>query len=339
MGGGTFDVALCRLSPGRVEVLCNKGNGERGLGIAGAHFDHELLKAKLGDDLPTEVRVEFLVELDRKKKSTDSTNRLLTNLQVSPDERPLAPIYTIHSMLAGRTVSFSFDDVCAAFEPVRAGINEVLGKVKREAERRGYPIDKVVLVGGFSKFPLVQQAVGEFFGEDVFGSRTLIDLDTLSRDDMAFAISYGSCLVANELVEVSEKYEHTVGIIVTNAAGQDEEVELIASGKSLDALAETTYCTWDDGRRRRFRITRDTVEPEIFIRLFGSRAAADKLVSRLALSDVPNSHLPGNRWFLGAYVDRSKIPYLVIEDEKGEHRKRKIYPLGDIIPDIIMEGA
>src|SRR5690349_3990489 len=32
MGGGTFDVSLCKLTENKVEVLCNAGNGERGLG-------------------------------------------------------------------------------------------------------------------------------------------------------------------------------------------------------------------------------------------------------------------------------------------------------------------
>ena len=338
MGGGTFDVALCRLRPGHVEVLCNEGNGERGLGIAGAHFDHALIEGKLGTPPPPEVLSELLVALDeQKKKSAVGNNRLTTCIQVAPEDRPVAPIYAISSLSAGDRLSFSFDDVSAAFEPVRVGIFEVLGKVRREAERRGHRIDRVVLVGGFSKFPLVQHAVGQFFDEDVFGSRKLIDLDTFSREDMAYAISYGACLVANDLVEVSEKYEHTVGIIVTNASGQDEEVVLINAGKSLDALAQITYCEWYDGRRRRFRITRDTVEAEIFIRLSGSGAAQDNLVRTLALRGVPNSHVQGNRWFLGTYVDRSKIPYLVVEDER--HGLKECYPLGDLIPDIIMEGA
>lgn len=335
MGGGTFDVTLCRLKPNRVEVLHNEGNGARGLGIAGAHFDETLLRGKLDPgEVSPEAWSELLLELDLKKKLDLTAVRIMTYLQ--SEDHPL-PIFAINSTLAGRNFSFNFEEVLEAFAPVRAGIFEVLGRVKGEANRRGYKIDKVVLVGGFSLFPLVQQAVCEFFGEDIFENRTLVDLETLSRDNMAFAISYGACLLANGMVEVSEKYDHTVGIVVTDASGRDEELELIAAGKSLDALVETAFCCWPDGRRRRFRITRDTVEAEIFILLSGGTGEADKLVKKVSLRDVPNSHARDNRWFLGTRVDRSKIPYLVIEDEASGRREE--YPLGELIPDIIMERA
>lgn len=334
MGGGTFDVTLCALSEGRVEVLCNAGNGERGLGIAGAHFDHALLEAQLGRVEP-QVMAEFLVALDIQKKLASNTTRLLTYLQNDPGERPL-PIYVVSTVLGSQqTLRFHFDDVERAFAPVRAGIREVLGRVTREAGRRGHSVDKVVLVGGFSKFPLVQLAVGEFFGEgDLSANRKLLDLDTLRQDEMAFAISFGACLVANGMVEVSEKYEHAVGIVVTNTSGEDEEVELIPAGKSLDVLDAPAFCLWPDGSRRRFRITRDTVEAEIFIRPSGG---GERWMKKLSLRGVPNRHVEGNRWFLGARVDPSKIPYLIIEDERC--RKVEEYPLGQLIPDIIMDAA
>lgn len=334
MGGGTFDVTLCRLSADRVEVLCNAGNGERGLGVAGAHFDHALLEAKLGQVEP-QVMAEFLAALDSQKKYPPNTTRLLTYLQNDPGERPL-PIYVVSTVLGSQqTLRFSFDEVEEAFAPVRAGIREVLGRVAGEARRHGHVIDKVVLVGGFSKFPLVQRAVGEFFGEDdLSANQKLLDLDTFRQDDMAFAISYGACLIANGLVEVSEKYEHTVGIVVTNAEGEDEEVELITAGETLGVLDAPAFCRWPDGSRRRFRITRDTVEAEIFIKPAGGR---ERWVKKLSLRDVPNRRVEGNRWFLGARVDQSKIPYLIIEDE--QHKKSEEYPLGQLIPDIIMDAA
>lgn len=339
MGGGTFDVTLCRLSEGRVEVLCNAGNGERGLGIAGAHFDHALLEARLRKDgqwpVEPQVMAEFLVALDSQKKYQPNTTRLLTYMQNDPGER-LFPIYVVSTVLGSQhTLRFSYDEVEEAFVPVRAGIHEVLDRIKREARRRSYAIDKVVLVGGFSKFPLVQRAVGEAFGEaDLSANRRLLDLDTFRQDELAFAISYGACLIANGLVEVSEKYEHTVGIVVTNASGEDEEVELITAGETLGVLDAPAFCRWPDGTRRRFRITRDTVEAEIFIKLAGGQ---ERWMKKLSLGDVPHRSVNGNRWFLGARVDPSKIPYLIIEDEK--HRKAEEYPLGQLIPDIVMDAA
>jgi molecular chaperone DnaK len=334
MGGGTFDVTLCKLGKDRVEVLCNAGNGERGLGIAGAQFDLNLLKLKLDPDVKPEVRAELLVQLAYiEKRSRRSTTLLETYLQLSPQEW-VKPIYSLPST-QGHPVSIRFEEVEEAFKPVREGIFQVLADIKKETERRNYSIDKVVLVGGFSKFPLVQQAVGQFFGEDVFDNPKLIDLVTLSRDDMAFAISYGACLVANKMVQVTEKYDHTIGIVVYHGEDERMELELIKAGESLDSLVKTTFCCWEDGRKRHFRITRDSVDVKIFIRLSGSEGESDKLVRTLSLTDVPNSYVD-NRWFLGTRVDKSKIPYLVLKDVRNGEEKE--YPLGDLIPPIIMEA-
>lgn len=335
MGGGTFDVTLCKLGRDRVEVLCSAGNGESGLGVAGAHFDRRLLGLKLGPDAKAELRDELLVALDEKKKRSKNSANLLERylLETSPQER-VEPIYELGSVRGA--VSISFDDVVEAFGPVREGIFRVLTELKGEAERGGHSIDKVILVGGFSKFPLVQQAVGEFFNEDVFDDPKLMDLGTLSRDDMAFAISYGACLVAADRVQVTEIYEHTIGIVAySTQTGERTELELIRARQSLNALEETAFYVAEDGQRRRFKITSGSVEATIFIKLSGSDDREDKLVRRLSLEDVPNSHVPGNHWFLGTFVDKSKIPYLVLKDEKFGNEKA--YPLGDLIPPIIVK--
>jgi hypothetical protein len=46
--------------------------------------------------------------------------------------------------------------------------------------------------------------------------------------------------------------------------------------------------------------------------------------------------VPGNLWHLGARVDKSKVPYLVIRDIKQNEVRET--PLGDLIPPIIEEG-
>jgi molecular chaperone DnaK len=333
MGGGTFDVTLCKLSKDRVEVLYNAGNGERGLGIAGVQFDLNLLKLKLEPDVKPEVLAELLADLDdKKKKSQKSTNLLESYLQLSPQER-VQPIYSLASTL-GQPVSIRFEEVEEAFKPVREGIFQVLNEIKKETEECNYSIDKVVLVGGFSQFPLVQQTVGQFFGEDIFDNPRLIDLATLSRDDMAFAISYGACLIANQMVQVTEKYDHTIGIVVYYGENESTELELIKAGTSLDSLEKTKFYYREDGQKRKFQITRDSVEVKIFIRLSGSQDETNKLVRTLSLTDVPNSRVD-NRWFLGTRVDKSKIPYLVLKDVREGVEKE--YPLGDLIPPIIME--
>jgi molecular chaperone DnaK len=330
MGGGTFDVSLCELSDGKVEVLCNAGNGESGLGIAGAHFDRMLLTRKLGGDRDVRVMAELLVGLDRQKKETNP-NLLISCLQ-RPGETPIEPIYTITSALESRGYVFTFADIEEAFTSVRQGITEVLTRIKNEADLKNYPIDKVALVGGFSRFPLVQQAIAEAFGEDIFENRRLLDLDTFKRDEMAFAVSYGACLVANELVQISEKYDHTISAMVYNSSGraEEEELTLITADSTLDSLEAPAYCSWPDGEKRRFKFGKQSAEVNILIRRDGSLAESEKISRRCLLNQIPGSDIAGNHWYLGARVDASKIPYLVVKD--AHLKAEKYYPLGDLIP-------
>lgn len=333
MGGGTFDVTLCKLSENRVEVLCNAGNGQRGLGVAGAHFDHLLLSKKIDSTIEPRMMAQLLTALDTQKRSTMTAKKLRACLQ-QPDEIPITPIYSIAAVsVAGATgYNFTYGDIEEAFSPVQEGIVDVLTQIKSEALSKNYSIDKVVLVGGFSRFPLVQQAIAKCFGEDIFENRSVVDLNTLDSDEMAFAVSYGSCLVANNLVYISEKYDHTIGALTFNSAGttDQEEIRLIAAGETLDALDDTVYCAWPSGEMRRFRFQRNSAEVNIMIHHEGSLAESHKISRRCALTDIPGIHISDNRWYLGARVDASKVPYLVIKDEKLGIEKE--YPLGDLIP-------
>ncbi|HKR13066.1 MAG TPA: Hsp70 family protein [Pyrinomonadaceae bacterium] len=331
MGGGTFDVTLCKLSDNKVEVLCNAGNGVCGLGVAGAHFDHTLLTGKLGEVNDARVMAELLNKLDQQKKDTNPT--LLMRCLQRPSEIPITPIYAFASALEfGKAYTFNFADIEEAFDSVRQGIKEVLARIKNEAGLRNYPIDKIVLVGGFSRFPLVQQAVAEAFEEDIFENARLIDLNTLRPDEMAFAISYGACLVANDVVQISEKYDHTISALTYNSSGraEDEELALITAGSSLDSLEAPAYCSWPNGEKRRFRFRKPSAEVNIVIRRDGSLSESQKISKRCSLTQIPGSDIAGNHWYLGVRVDASKIPYLVVKDAQCE--TEKYYPLSDLVP-------
>jgi molecular chaperone DnaK len=333
MGGGTFDVALCRLAEKRVEVLCNDGDGARGLGRAGVHFDYQLIEAGLRKEhfqLPLEsgLMADLLDELDQLKKLGRQTPRLRRAIM---GEEQTGRIFGIDSKWSAKPLglSFGFDEIKEAFRPVNEGMTEVLNRIKSESERLGETIDKVVLVGGFSKFPLVQQAVAEFLGETI-DNLTRLDLDTIDPEDMAFAISYGACLIANERIEISEKYDHTIALEVYNSSGPEEveEIELIKTGRPLDALKSPVFCLRPDGCPRRMKLTRTPVEVSISVRRLGSEE--QKITRTVVLDELPSADVPDNRWYVGAFVDASKIPYLVVEDEKL-HKVRE-YSIGDLLP-------
>jgi hypothetical protein len=117
-----------------------------------------------------------------------------------------------------------------------------------------------------------------------------------------------------------------------NSSGptEEEELRLITAGSTLDSLEATTYCLWPNGEKRRFKFRNQSAEVNILIRRHGSLSESHKISRRCLLAQIPGSDIADNHWYLGARVDASQIPYLVLKDARLE--SEKCYPLGDFIP-------
>jgi molecular chaperone DnaK len=162
-------------------------------------------------------------------------------------------------------------------------------------------------------FPLVQQSICEFFDEDLFGERKRVDLESFKRDNIAFAISYGACLVANDIVTVSEKYQHTIGIMVTNAYGQDIALPLVVAGNDRDQLLTPQFGSINEREMLTFTLSQPSLEVEVFIRKSGD--LEKNRIVRTVKIEVPHFSRT-NAWTLGARIDYSKEPFLTIRDRE-----------------------
>lgn len=323
MGGGTFDVTLCRLKPNHVEVLQNDGSGVDGQGSAGVHFDRSLISLCFGNDIEEREVVGLLLDLDKQKNNPNSEKNLLKSLKGNSNR---LPIYTLKH--AGQSKILRLDLIERAFEPIRREVSAVLKRLQTAANEAKEQIGKVILVGGFSRFPLVQQAICEFFGEDLFGQQLKqVDLESFGPDNIAFAISFGACLVANDRVTVSEKYQHTIGIMVTDSSGLDIPLPLVIAGNDLDKLLSPQFGSVDEKQSLIFGLLRPRLDVEVFIRESGG-SEGERLVRSLQI-EVPNFSST-NAWMLGARIDYSKEPFLTIKDqEAGETREfslRSLFP-------------
>jgi molecular chaperone DnaK len=325
MGGGTFDVTLCRLKPNHVEVIQNDGSGGDGHGAAGMFFDRTLINLFFGDNIDERELVELLVKLDGQKQ----TPRRETILKVSLKSKNASlPIYTLDH--AGAKHHIRLDLIEQAFVPIRQEIFSVLQRLQTAAGELKEQIDRIVLVGGFSMFPLVQQAICEFFGEDLFGERRRVDLESFGLANIAFAISYGACLVANGVVTVSEKYPHTIGVMVTDAYGHDLALPLVIAGHDRDQLLSPQFGSLNEREMLTFKLSRPSMEVEVFIRTAGN-LESDTIVRPVKI-EVPHfSHT--NAWTLGARVDYSKEPFLTIKDQ--EFNETREISMARLFPELL----
>lgn len=325
MGGGTFDVSLCRVyGNNKIEVLYFDGEGDRGLESAGVAFDRSIVQTayrkKHGrsvlehESLFSRLLRDFEVV---KIRSHGKATRRLKNYLDTPEEKADDEAYKF-----GEGYWVSFGEVKEAFAPIATGIKNVMKRVLEEVKHRGYQIDSLFMVGGFSQFILVREEIKNVLGFDGDDSRIDNNFNITNR---AFAISYGACLIANGFIDPTEKYVHTLGIVLETIAltGEKEKLEivLIEGGSNLDALAEPIFYPYKiTPIERRIAVT-------VWVQVQSQGVKHQNTLPDMV--ELPNFSAH-TEYRVGMKVDRSQIAYLVIEG--GGIRSEK--KLGNIISEM-----
>jgi len=155
LGGGTFDVTLLTIDNGVFEVLAT--NGDTHLG--GEDFDQrvmayfiKMLKKRDGTDVQSDKRA-----LQKLRREVERVKRTLSAQHQARLE--------IEGLLDG--VDFSETLTRARFEELNVDLfKKTLGpvqKVLEDADMAKSEVDEIVLVGGSTRIPKVQQLLKEFF--------------------------------------------------------------------------------------------------------------------------------------------------------------------------------
>jgi endoplasmic reticulum chaperone BiP len=155
LGGGTFDVTILTVDDGVFEVLAT--NGDTHLG--GEDFDHRVMdhflaawKKKTGDDAKSDKRA-----VQKLRREVEKAKRTLSSQQSVKIE-----IESFHNGL-----DFSESLTRAKFEDLNIDLfRKTMGPVERVIKDAGLTkrdIDEIVLVGGSTRIPKVQQLLKDFF--------------------------------------------------------------------------------------------------------------------------------------------------------------------------------
>lgn len=164
LGGGTFDVSIIEMGDGVQEVLATAGNNRLG----GDDFDQRIINwliaefkkengVDLGNDKPTLQRLKEAAE-KAKIELSGVTSASISIPFIWQDEN--GPIHLDMTLSRAR-----FDELTADL------VESTMGPVKRALEDSGLSIgeiDKVLMVGGSSRIPAVQDAVKRFIGKEPF---------------------------------------------------------------------------------------------------------------------------------------------------------------------------
>ena len=162
LGGGTFDVSLLEIGDGVFEVLST--NGDTFLG--GEDFDIRIvdfLAAEFKKDQGIDLKADKLAlqrlkeEAEKAKKELSSTSQYEVNLPFITADAT-GPKHLNIKLTRAKFESLVQDLVDRTIEPCR--------KALKDAGKTAADIDEVVLVGGMTRMPAVQEAVKKFFGKE-----------------------------------------------------------------------------------------------------------------------------------------------------------------------------
>ncbi len=164
LGGGTFDVSILEIGDGVFEVLSTNGNTHLG----GDDFDERIInyiadtfKAEHGVDLRNDRSAVQRLKDAAEKAKIELSGATTANINlpfITADAN--GPMHLDMTLTRAKFEELTGDLVDATIEPVN--------KAMRDAGLTMSQIDKVVLVGGSTRIPAVQEAVKRVTGKEPF---------------------------------------------------------------------------------------------------------------------------------------------------------------------------
>ena len=164
LGGGTFDVSIIEMGDGVQEVLATAGNNRLG----GDDFDQRIINW-LADNFKRENGIDLRGDktaMQRLKEAAEKAKIELSGVTTSTISLPFitadatGPKHLEDTLTRAKFNELTADLVEATMGPVRQAIADSGLKISQ--------IDKVLMVGGSSRIPAVQEAIKAFTGKEPF---------------------------------------------------------------------------------------------------------------------------------------------------------------------------
>ena len=164
LGGGTFDVSILEVGDGVFEVLATSGNNRLG----GDDFDE-----RVAQHLVTQFRQQTGVDLSkdrmamqRLREAAEKAKVELSGLQTTNINLPFisagedGPLHLDINLTRAKFNELTADLVEATMTPTQRALDD--------AGLQPHEIDKVILVGGSTRIPAVQEAIRKKLGKEPF---------------------------------------------------------------------------------------------------------------------------------------------------------------------------
>jgi molecular chaperone HscA len=176
LGGGTFDICILRLTQGVFEVVATGGDSALG----GDDYDHALADWVLSQTGAGSM------------ESASPTDKATLKAVARNCKECLSATDCVAFDALSTGARVTFDVKCSDFEVATSALTartlSAVRKVLRDAKLTVQDVKGVVMVGGSTRMPQIQQAVGKFFGQ--------APLNNLNPDEV---VALGAAIQANQL--------------------------------------------------------------------------------------------------------------------------------------------
>ena len=234
MGGGTFDVTLTEIQPGRkiriLSAVTNKAAGTVADAYMAAHIlskstNHNVTPSSLLDDhTNTEIRSLFRAVERVRESLNDGASWVEDMADLDPEE-----------------VSFSYHGQQIRYQLSYQEMVSLIGEVCQQAEALigsllakspEHQPEGVVLAGGMSKMLAVQEAIARATGMDRQQLRNF-------GQNADSAIAYGAALIAEEKVQVDELLPYGIGLVAQDyETNKERNFIMLRRGTPVPAVFE-----------------------------------------------------------------------------------------------------
>jgi len=164
LGGGTFDVSILELGGGTFQVISTAGNNRLG----GDDFDERLVNY-IADRFQKEHKIDLRKDKQALQRLREASEKAKVELSSLPTTTLNLPFI---SMTADGPVHLEETLTRAKFDELTADLVEsTMGPTRQALRDAGFEakdVDKVLLVGGSTRIPAVQEAVRRLMGKEPY---------------------------------------------------------------------------------------------------------------------------------------------------------------------------
>ena len=174
LGGGTFDVSILKLEKGLFEVIATHGDANLG-----------------GDDFDLVIR-DFIMQQNQLEKLTVNENSQL--IQIAKEIKTELTQYdqikkNINLNSLSLNIKITQNDFLTMSQDLINRTHQILKQTLFDAQLKTTDIDGIVMVGGSTRMPIIQNTVKAFFNKDL--------LNNLNPDEV---VALGAAKQADSLV-------------------------------------------------------------------------------------------------------------------------------------------